>query len=595
MTLPRTVADVLTRHVSFEIESIDRMYCNVYQPRLQYPAAVAGFIRHQLGFPVASSAVLAPIGEAFVTAIRAFARDHRVPMVDFVKGQRKDDVMHEHLAGFDGDDGVLFIGRAQEKAGVFRTEKRRDSAGLSYPWIVRATAMVNQWYFSCADTDFGPFFLKFSSYFPYTAKLCINGNEYAKRQAVKAGIGFTALDNGFATCDDPATVQTICDGLSAEKIDALLRKWLRILPHPFTDADQDTGYRYDISILQAEFSLTQTLQRPVHGRIFFDQVIRDNLDIGRPDQVGLIFDRRIQRGRKRPTPGRFRTRIITDGVTPSLHIDYKTSKIKQYHKLGRAAALGAGRAGTAVRGHRRVHPDLADRRGLRPRVRPRRGLDQRRGDGTALRRPAGTAAGRGPPVVPDRAGGGRRRGRGPGRSHVPARQRPHRRRQGDARRPGRAVRRRFVVPARGRREHRPRGIRRLPRHPRRRDPGRDLHGPDGRSGRARPSPRPVLRHGRPRPLRKVLLTGPHRSVRPPQASSPPSSCPRGRDNWPVPQSFHHGGKGDRADQRHRRRRQVIAAGRPTDTCTEAVAKFGAGWSPARRRTTRYGQISHLLM
>ena len=97
MTLPRTVADVLTRHVSFEIESIDRMYCNVYQPRLQYPAAVAGFIRHQLGFPVASSAVLAPIGEAFVTAIRAFARDHRVPMVDFVKGQRKDDVMHEHL------------------------------------------------------------------------------------------------------------------------------------------------------------------------------------------------------------------------------------------------------------------------------------------------------------------------------------------------------------------------------------------------------------------------------------------------------------------------------------------------------------------
>jgi hypothetical protein len=131
-------------------------------------------------------------------------------------------------------------------------------------------------------------------------------------------------------------VQAICDALSAEKIDALLRKWLRLLPHPFTDADQDTGYRYDVSILQAEFSLTQMLDRPVDGRIFFDQVIRDNLDIGRPDQVGLIFDRRIQRRRIRPTPGRFRTRIITDGVTPSLHIDYKTSKIKQYHKLGRA-------------------------------------------------------------------------------------------------------------------------------------------------------------------------------------------------------------------------------------------------------------------
>ena len=336
MTLPRTAGDVLARHTVFEIESIDRMYCNVYQPRLQHPRAVAGFIRHHLGFPVISSAVLAPITEAFVTAIKTFARQRRIPLVDFVKGQRKDDVMHEHLAGFDRDEGVLFIGRSREKAGVFRTEKRRNALGLSYPWIVRATAMVNQWYFYCVDTDFGPFFLKFSSYFPYTAKLCINGNEYAKRQAVKAGIGFTALDNGFAACDDPAAVQAICDGLSAEKIDALLRKWLRILPHPFTGTDQDTGYRYDISILQAEFSLTQTLDRPVSGRIFFEQVIRDNLDIGRPDQVSLIFDRRIVGKGRFKTPGRFRTRIITDGVTPSLHIDYKTSRIKQYHKLGRA-------------------------------------------------------------------------------------------------------------------------------------------------------------------------------------------------------------------------------------------------------------------
>src|SRR5439155_23845268 len=51
---------------------------------------------------------------------------------------------------------------------------------------------------------------------------------------------------------------------------------------------------------------------------------------------GLIFGRRIQRGRKHPTPGRFRARVITDGVTPSLHVDYKNSRIKQYHKLGRA-------------------------------------------------------------------------------------------------------------------------------------------------------------------------------------------------------------------------------------------------------------------
>ena len=182
------------------------------------------------------------------------------------------------------------------------------------------------------DADFGPFFLKFCSYFPYNGKLCLNGHEWAKRQAANAGIGHTALDNAFATVDEVAAVQAICHRLGPEQIDALLRKWLARLPHLFTPADRAAGYRYDLSILQAEFSRTQMLDRPVSGRIFFEQVIRDNLDLGRPSQVGLVFDRRVQRN----TAGRFRTRVLTDGVTPSLHVDYKHATIKQYHKEGRA-------------------------------------------------------------------------------------------------------------------------------------------------------------------------------------------------------------------------------------------------------------------
>jgi hypothetical protein len=146
------------------------------------------------------------------------------------------------------------------------------------------------------------------------------------------GISFEALDNGVLRCDEPKRLQAICDGLSAEKIDALLRKWLRKLPHPFTSADRKAGYRYEISILQAEFSLTQVLDRPVTGRVFFEEVIRENLDIGRPSQVQLIFDRKVSKR----TPGRFRTRVITEGVVPSLHIDYKNTRVKQYHKEGRA-------------------------------------------------------------------------------------------------------------------------------------------------------------------------------------------------------------------------------------------------------------------
>lgn len=337
MTVAGSVAEVLTDRVSLEIESIDRMYLNVYVPQLQHAGGVASFFQAHRGHRFASSTLMDPISKEFIAGFHRMCRDLNVPMIDFAKGQRKDDIALEYLAGFTGQEGVLFVGRAQEKARVFRTEKRRNpNTGATYPWIVASTGIVNHFYVYAVDADFGPFFIKFCSYFPYTAKLCINGNEYAKRQAAKAGIGFTPLDNGFAACEDPRRLQGICDRLSPAKIDALLRKWLRRLPHPFSRADRAAGYRYDISILQAEFSLTQVLDRPTTGRIFFEQVIRDNLDLGRPDRVGLVFDRRIHTRGKTPTPGRFRTRVLTAGVTPSLHIDYKHSRIKQYHKLDQA-------------------------------------------------------------------------------------------------------------------------------------------------------------------------------------------------------------------------------------------------------------------
>ena len=176
MSVACSVAEVLAEHVTFEVECIDRMYCNVYVPRLQYAGGLVGFVHKQLGLPIASTAPLAQITDRFVQQVHAFARQHQIPWVDFVKAQRKDDVMHDQLAAFEASgrtEGVVFIGRAQEKTTVFRTEKRRNAQGRSYPWIVRSTGMVNHFYFYCLDDDFGPFFLKFCSYFPYTAKLCL--------------------------------------------------------------------------------------------------------------------------------------------------------------------------------------------------------------------------------------------------------------------------------------------------------------------------------------------------------------------------------------------------------------------------------------
>jgi hypothetical protein len=331
--IAQSVAEIVSRHVKLSVEGIDRMYLNVFVPGLQYEQGIVGFFRHHRGQPLPSAALMSPMTRNFVAALENFVTEHQVPLVQFCKGQRKDAVMAEHLRRFKAEEGVVFVGKAQENTPVFRTERRRNpTTGRTYPWIVRRSAMVNNYYVYAVDRDFGPFFLKFCSYFPFNAKLCLNGHEYAKRQLAQEGIAFEALDNGILRCADPKRLQAICDGLSPAKIDALLRKWLRRLPHPFTEADCKAGYRYDISILQAEFSTTQVLDRPVHGRVFFEQVIRENLDLGRPEEIQLIFNRRIARG----TRARFRTRVVTRDVTPSLNVYYKNTRIKQYHKENRA-------------------------------------------------------------------------------------------------------------------------------------------------------------------------------------------------------------------------------------------------------------------
>lgn len=332
MTVAHSVAEVLRSKVVLEVESIDRMYLNIYVPQLQHDKGVVGFFRFHRGHTFASSALMKPISEQFVAQLEAYAKQHEVPLIRFEKGQRKDDVAKEYLARFKGPEGVLFIGKAQEKTRVFRTEGRRHpKTGQRYAWIVSSTAMINHYYCYGVDEDFGPFFLKFGSYFPYTAKLCINGHEYLKRQLAQKGIAYEPLDNGILSCADPKRLAQLAQTLTAEKIDALLRKWLKRLPHPFTPTDRQAGYRYHASILQAEFSLTQIWDRPVSGRVFFEEVIRENLDLGRPDQVQLIFNRKVTRA----TPGRFGTRVLTDGVIPSLYVDYKHTRIKQYHKEGR--------------------------------------------------------------------------------------------------------------------------------------------------------------------------------------------------------------------------------------------------------------------
>ncbi len=169
MTVVRSVADVLDDHTVFEVESIDRMYLNVWQPRLAYGGGVQGFFVAHRGYHYASTALMDPITKTFLADIHGFVAARGLELVHFAKGQRKDDLAREFLARFSEPEGVLFVGRAQEKAGVWRTQRRHHGAtgvstGGSYAWLVRSSAFINFFYFYCVDADFGPFFLKFSTY-----------------------------------------------------------------------------------------------------------------------------------------------------------------------------------------------------------------------------------------------------------------------------------------------------------------------------------------------------------------------------------------------------------------------------------------------
>jgi hypothetical protein len=324
------VAELIKDHVTLTVDCVDRIYLNAYVPRLHSSGGVIGFLHHR-GHSILSPAVFGQITAAFKTGLRAWAEAQGIPWIEFKKGDRKDDVVRPYRARFRGTEGVVLIGVAQERATAWRGVKRvRDgSVSFDYRWT---SVCVNHYYVYFLDPEWGPGFLKICGYAPYTLKLCLNGHEWAKRQLAKDGIGFEALDNGFLSCADPAALQALCDRLGPADFLACLDRWLERLPLPLSAADRRAGFGYQLSILQLEVSRTQVFDRPLRGREFFEAVIREHLDLGRPSRVQLLFDRRILKA----TPGKFATRIITHGVIPSLHVQYKRCHVKQYFKEGRA-------------------------------------------------------------------------------------------------------------------------------------------------------------------------------------------------------------------------------------------------------------------
>jgi hypothetical protein len=337
-----TVNEVLDGHVVLDIECLDRIYLNAYVPILQSSGQVVAFMTQYLDMPIPSPALLEKIGTRFRAAVASFADANHIPVVRFKKEDRKAEVMAPYLRrqAATGRSGVAAIGVSQEFQRVWAAYRRETRTAAPQYTFAKADRRVTCYYFYLWDEGSGPAFIKVCSYFPYPAKVWVNGHEWAKRQALRAGIGFTELSNGFAACDDPVLLQKICDRLQPGTIEVFAQRWLHRLPMPFSHADQRAGYWWELSMRQVEVSRTIVFDAPRRARGFFEALIADNLDIGRPANVEIIFNRQIQRN----TPGVFRTAIGRPVIGPDaggvvLNVFYKHSRIKQYLKDGRAMRI----------------------------------------------------------------------------------------------------------------------------------------------------------------------------------------------------------------------------------------------------------------
>lgn len=339
-----SAGELLEGHVGLEIDSLDRIYLNGYVPNLQVGGQVASFMTRHLECPIPSPAIFERIGTRFRTGVRRFAEDKAVPLIRFAKRERKLDRVRPLLLAAERQSryGVVAIGVAQEFQNVFACHQSKERSRPGAPWFDfdKADRRVTCFYFYILDEEFGECFIKICAYFPYPVKVWCNGHEWAKRQARKKGIGFTPLSNGFASCEDPVTLQGLCDRLGPAQIQELFDRWMQRLPRPLTDRDQAAGYWWELSMRQIEVARTVVFDVPRHARSFFEGIVRNNLGLGRPQEVELIFSGRpVRMGRPRKQRETFKTKVVTRGVAVRVNIFYKHSRIKQYLKDGRALRI----------------------------------------------------------------------------------------------------------------------------------------------------------------------------------------------------------------------------------------------------------------
>jgi hypothetical protein len=310
--------------IRFEYSCFDRILLNAIIQPLQQPAIIVGFLERYRQVPAITKAYLRQISEDYHQWVQRLAAARGLSIVEPPKGVRREQWVEPYYQALGDQDGIAVILKSRENARV--AVSYATSGGGNR--IEVCPRFVWQYYFYRRDRDFGRMFVRICPYFPFNARVCLNGHEWLARQVQRAGVDVRQQANAFLECSDPDRLQHLADALAPAQIVAGAERWLAELVPFFTDFERRAGgCGHRLFVSQVEYCTNLVFEQRVALDRLAERLLDLNRGIGRPDKLSVIFGRRITKS----YAGGLKTQIADYHLgNPVIRSEYKQGSIKQY-------------------------------------------------------------------------------------------------------------------------------------------------------------------------------------------------------------------------------------------------------------------------
>jgi hypothetical protein len=308
--------------IRFDYSCFDRILLNGVIQVLQNPACIVGFLKEKRQASRVTPDFFRAISTDYHHFVQALAEKRHVAIVQPPKGVRREEWVEPFYQQLQGQSGIALVLKSREIARVAVSFPRQGDH------VELLNRFVQQYYFYLQDRDFGRMFVRVCPYFPFSARVCLNGHEWLACRLREEGIAFEQCANAFRTCADPARLQELADRFSPADIEACAHRWLAQLVPFFTDRERrHQGFGYRLFVSQVEYCSNLVFEQRAALDRLHERLLDLNRSIGHPDKIAIIFGRRITKH----TDAGLKTQILDHDLgQPVIRSEYKSSSIKQY-------------------------------------------------------------------------------------------------------------------------------------------------------------------------------------------------------------------------------------------------------------------------